>query len=495
MDVHKNVPLTPLGREAMVRWVNIDIKKLFRFSRTGHRITGNRRLIGANIKGGFFRVHENSSLVTQQFVVLPFGRSRGTTASMNCFGYIAKTERIAVNILADRVANLEPSPTKEVTRKASELRKTGREIISLSLGEPDFDTPPDVKSSGIEAIVRGDTKYTAVAGTTALREAIRHKFLTENGLDYQDDEITVGCGAKQVIYNAFQATLNEGDEVIVPVPYWVSYPVMISLAGGQPVYVRCPESNGFKIRPNDLDRAITSRTKWLILNSPCNPSGTAYTEKELEDIAEVLRRHSHVWIVSDDVYEYIVYDNLQFRALARIDTTLRDRVLTVNAVSKGFCMTGWRVGFGAGPSQLINAINKIQSHSTSHTSSISQAAAAAALLSPRTYVKNVVDEFAKRREFIVAALNEIPGISCSAPSGAFYVFPSCEAFIGKKTPDGQLIGSDVDFAKYLLESAGVAVVPGTAFGMSPFFRVSFASSLSDLETACMKIGQACQRIQ
>lgn len=400
-----------------------------------------------------------------------------------------------MSYLAARLAAVQPSPTKAAAAKAAELKAQGRDIISLGLGEPDFDTPDHIKEAAAAAMQAGDTKYTAVAGTPALREAIAAKFQRDNGLTYPADRITVGCGGKQVLFNAFMATLDPGDEVIIPAPYWVSYPHMVSLAGGRPVFVSCPGQDGFKLTPGRLAAAITPATKWLMLNSPSNPTGSVYTHDELAALAGVLLDHPDILIVSDDMYEHILYDGMEFATIAAVEPRLYDRVLTVNGVSKAYCMTGWRVGYGAGPLELIQAMNKIQSHSTSHTSSVSQAAAVAALNGPLDFLRDNNAVFAKRRTLVVDLLNRADGISCRMPEGAFYTFPSCEGVLGKRAPDGKVIENDLDFVAYLLESKGIAAVPGVAFGLPAHFRISYATSTSLLEEAGGRIIEACAALR
>ena len=396
-----------------------------------------------------------------------------------------------MSMLAAYLDAIKPSPTVAVTTKANELKAAGRDVIGLGAGEPDFDTPDFVKEAAIEAIRRGKTKYTAPAGAVELREAISRKFKRENGLDYPVDRITVGCGGKQILYNALVATLDPGDEVIIPTPYWVSYPDMALLGRGTPVFAPTSLESGFKMRPEGLEAAITPKTKWLLLNSPSNPSGAAYTEAELGALAEVLARHSHVWVMTDDMYEHIVYDDFDFATIARVEPALYDRTLTVNGVSKAYSMTGWRVGYAGGPAELIKAMNMIQSQSTTHTSSISQAAAAAALDGPRDFLGDWVKVFQERRDLIVAMLNQSPGLSCPTPEGAFYVYPSCSGLIGKRTPGGATLENDTDVVTYLLEAEGVAVVQGVAFGLEPHFRISYATATEALEEAGRRIQRAC----
>lgn len=397
--------------------------------------------------------------------------------------------------LADRLSRIKPSPTIAVTQKAAELRAEGRDVIGLGAGEPDFDTPENIKAAASAAMARGETKYTAVAGTPALRAAICEKFKRENGLDYTPDQITVGCGGKQVIYNALSATLNPGDEVIIPAPYWVSYPDITLLAEGTPVVVECPADNGFKLTPADLERAITPKTKWVILNSPNNPTGAAYSAADLTALADVLDRHPHVWVMTDDMYEHLVYDGFEFATIAQVAPTLKDRTLTINGVSKAYAMTGWRVGYAAGPVELIKAINKIQSQSSTHTSSISQAASIEALSGPQDFLVERNAVFKQRRDLVVERLNRAEGLSCNTPEGAFYVYPSCAGVIGKTTPEGKVIETDSDFVTYLLESQGVAAVQGAAFGLSPYFRISYATATEALEEACARIQRACAALR
>ena len=396
-----------------------------------------------------------------------------------------------MSILAKRLNVIKPSPTIAVTTKAAELKAAGRDIIGLGAGEPDFDTPDYIKDAAIIAMKKGDTKYTAVDGTAALKDAIVGKFKRENGLDYKRENITVGTGGKQVLYNALMASVNPGDEVIIPAPYWVSYPDMTLLAEGTPVFVKCPESNGFKLKAEDLEKAITPKTKWLILNSPSNPTGAAYTRAEMKALTDVLLKHPHVWIMTDDIYEHLTYDDFEFTTVAQVEPKLYDRTLTVNGVSKAYAMTGWRIGYAAGPKELIKGIAIIQSQSTSNPSSISQAAAVAALNGDQSFLTGWTDAYQKRRDLVVGMLNQAEGITCPTPEGAFYVYASCAGCIGKETPDGKIIGTDTDFVSYLLESQGVACVQGEAFGLSPYFRISYATSDKALEEACGRIQKAC----
>jgi len=396
--------------------------------------------------------------------------------------------------IADRLSAIKPSPTIAVTQKAAELKAAGRDVIGLGAGEPDFDTPDNIKAVAKAAIDSGQTKYVAPAGTLELRKAIAAKFKRENGLDYTPDQITVGVGGKGVIFNAFMATINPGDEVIVPAPYWVSYPDIALMFGGKPVFVACPEDKGFKLQAADLEKAITPNTKWLVLNSPSNPTGAAYSRDEMKALTDVLLRHPQVWIMSDDMYEHLVYDGFKFCTPAQVEPALYDRTLTMNGVSKAYAMTGWRVGYAAGPLPLIKAINMIQSQSVTHTASISQAAAVEALNGTQDFIPKNQALFKERRDMVVALLNECPGLTCRTPEGAFYVYPSCAGTIGKKTWDGKVIASDTDFVGALLESEGVAVVQGAAFGLEPYFRISYATSTEALKKACERIKRFCESL-
>ena len=392
--------------------------------------------------------------------------------------------------IAQRLSRIKPSATLAVTTQARELKAQGRDVIGLGAGEPDFETPDHIKEAAKAAMDRGETRYTAVAGTPELRQAICGKFKRDNGLDYTPEQVTVGCGGKQTIYNALMATLDPGDEVIIPAPYWVSYPDIALLAEGTPVIVDCPAEADFKLKPEDLERAITAKSKWLILNSPSNPTGAAYTGAEMKAITDVVLRHPQVWVLTDDIYEHIVYDGFEFVTPAQVEPALIGRTLTLNGVSKAYCMTGWRVGYAAGPAELIKAMNKVQSQSTTHTSSISQAAAAAALTGPQDFIAANNAVFKERRDLVVALLNQASGLVCPTPEGAFYVYPSCRELIGKSTPGGKRIATDEDMVAYFLEEQGVAAVPGTAFGFSPHFRVSYATSTELLEEACHRIQRA-----
>jgi aspartate aminotransferase len=393
--------------------------------------------------------------------------------------------------LASRLSRVKPSPTIGVSMLAAELKAAGRDVIGLAAGEPDFDTPANIREAAIAALARGETRYTNVDGTPALKKAIAAKFARENGLDYQPSEITVGTGGKQVIYNAMMATLDAGDEVIIPAPFWVSYPDMVLLAEGTPVPVACSQNNGFKLSGEALEAAITPKTKWLILNSPSNPTGSAYTAAELKELADVVLRHPQVWVLTDDMYEHLLYDGHEFATIAAVEPGLRERTLTVNGVSKAYCMTGWRIGYAGGPAALIKAMASIQSQSTSNPSSISQAAAVEALNGPQDFIPRHNKVFAERRDMVVALLNQASGIHCSTPDGAFYVYPSCAGVIGKRTPEGKILETDTDFAAYLLQAEGVAVVQGTAFGLSPYFRISYATATDVLRDACTRIQRAC----
>ncbi len=394
-----------------------------------------------------------------------------------------------MSIISDSLKRIKPSPTIAVTQKARELRAAGKDVIGLGAGEPDFDTPDNVKNAAIKAIKSGDTKYTAVDGTPALKKAIIAKFKRENKLSYSADQITVGTGGKQVLYNAFMATLNKGDEVIIPAPFWVSYPDMVLLAGGKPKIVKCTEQEGFKLTPSKLRNAITKKTKWLILNSPSNPTGVGYTKKEIEELAQVLIKNKKVHILSDDIYEHIKYDNFNFYTIAQ-NSKLKGRTLTMNGVSKSYAMTGWRIGYAAGPKDIIKAIGKIQSQSTSNPSSISQAAAVEALNGNQGFIQKRSKAFKERRDFVVKSLNNIMGINCLTPNGAFYVFPSCKGLLNKKTK----LKTDTDFVQKLLEKSNVAVVQGSAFGLDGYFRISYATSMKNLKKAMDRIKSFCESL-
>jgi len=397
--------------------------------------------------------------------------------------------------LSAAIQRIKPSPTIAVTNKAATLKAAGRDIIGLGAGEPDFDTPDFVKEAAIKAIRDGRTKYTIVDGIPELKQAIQAKFRRDNGLDYGLDQITVNVGGKHTIFNAMMATLDVGDEVIIPAPYWVSYPDMVLVAGGTPVIVDCGIDSGFKMTPEQLDKAITPATKWLIFNSPSNPTGAAYSRSEIAALAAVLLRHPQVHILSDDMYEHIVYDGFEFTTIAQVEPALYDRTLTVNGASKAYAMTGWRIGYAGGPAPLIKAIAKIQSQSTSNPCSIAQAATVAALNGPQDFLIERNTAFAKRRDLVVAMLNATPGLRCPTPEGAFYVYPDCAGLLGKTKPDGGVLANDEDVAAYLLDAEGVAVVHGAAFGGSPAFRISYATADSLLHDACIRIQRAVDRLR
>lgn len=393
--------------------------------------------------------------------------------------------------LADSLSRIKPSATIAVTDKARALKEAGRNVIGLGAGEPDFDTPDNIKKAAIKAIETGKTKYTDVTGIPDLKDAIIAKFKRENGLTYQRNQIIVGTGGKQVLYNALMATINPGDEVIIPAPYWVSYPEMVMLAGGEPVAIVCPAEQGFKLSAAALEKAITPKTKWIILNSPSNPTGSAYTRAELKALTDVLVKHPHVWVMTDDMYEHLVFDGFEFTTPAQVEPKLFDRTLTVNGVSKAYAMTGWRIGYAGGPAQLIKAMATIQSQSTSNPSSIAQWAAVEALNGPQDFIPESQKLFKDRRDLVVGMLNQAKGITCPRPEGAFYVYPSCAGTIGKTAPSGKVIADDEAFVTELLEAEGVAVVHGSAFGLGPAFRISYAAKTSDLEEACKRIQRFC----
>ena len=397
-------------------------------------------------------------------------------------------------LIAERMSLIKPSPTMAVTKMAAEMKAAGKDIIGLGAGEPDFDTPDHIKNAAIEAIKNGETKYTAVDGTPALKKAIAKKFYKDNSIKYNIDEIIVSVGGKQVLYNALMSSINPGDEVIIPSPFWVSYPDMVSLAGGVPIIVEGKEKNNFKIQPEDIRDKISTKTKWIIINSPSNPTGSSYSAEELRDIGNLLLEYENIFVMSDDIYEKIIYDDFKFFSLAEVVPELKDRILTVNGVSKAYAMTGWRIGYAGGPKHLITAMSKLQSQSTSNPSSISQAAALAALEGPEEFLLERNEKFKTRRDMVVKMINECNGLSCIKPSGAFYVYPSCSGIIGKSSKEGKLIENSIDFSAYLLESVGVAVVPGSAFGADPFFRISYATSDSILEEACNRIKKACEQL-
>lgn len=397
--------------------------------------------------------------------------------------------------LAQSLSRIKPSATMAVSDKARVLKAAGRDVIGLGAGEPDFDTPDNIKQAAIKAIERGETKYTAVDGIPELKAAVARKFKRENGLDYKPSQITVGNGGKQVLYNAFVATLDPGDEVIIPAPYWVSYPEMVLLAGGEPVEVATTLESGFKMQPEALARAITPKTKWLILNSPSNPTGAAYARDELKALTDVLVAHPHVHVLTDDMYEHLVYDDFAFTTPAEIEPSLFNRTLTLNGVSKAYCMTGWRIGFAGGPEPLIKAIAMVQSQSTSNPCSIAQWAALEALDGPKDFIAKHNRTFKERRDLVVSMLNQANGINCPTPEGAFYVFPSCAGTVGRTAPSGRAIANDQDFVTELLEAEGVAVVPGSAFGHGPNFRISYATATSALEEACRRIQRFCGNLK
>ena len=398
-----------------------------------------------------------------------------------------------MSIISDSLKRIKPSPTIAVSQKAKELKAAGKDVIGLGAGEPDFDTPENIKNAAIKAIKDGDTKYTTVDGTYALKEAIVKKFKRENNINYTVDQITVGAGGKHVIYNLMMATLNKGDEVIIPAPYWVSYPDIVLLAGANPVVIECSEEQGFKLSAKDLESKINNNTKWLILNSPSNPTGACYSEQEIKNLSQVLKRNPHVNILSDDIYEHITYDGFKFFTIAQIPE-IKNKVVTMNGVSKSYAMTGWRIGYAAGDKEIIKAIAKIQSQSTTNPSSISQAAAVEALNGKQDFISVRAKAFQERRDFVVNSLNSIEGINCIKPNGAFYVFPSCKGLIGKKDKNGKKITSDTDFVESLLENNEVAVVQGSAFGLEGFFRISYATSMDKLQEAMKRIKLFCESL-
>ena len=398
-----------------------------------------------------------------------------------------------MSIISDSLKRIKPSPTIAVTQKARELRAAGKDVVGLGAGEPDFDTPDNIKEAAIKAIKDGDTKYTAVDGTLDLKKAIVDKFKRENNLNYTTDQITVGAGGKHVIYNLMMATLNKGDEVIIPAPYWVSYPDIVLLAGANPIVIECSEEQGFKLTAKDLENSITNNTKWIILNSPSNPTGACYTEQEIKNLAQVLRRKPHVNVLSDDIYEHVTYEGFKFFTIAQIPE-LKNKVVTMNGVSKSYAMTGWRIGYAAGDKEVIKAIAKIQSQSTTNPSSISQAAAVEALNGTQDFIPIRSLAFQERRDFVVNSLNAIDGINCLKPDGAFYVFPSCKDLIGKKDKNGKKLENDTDFVQSLLENNNVAVVQGSAFGLEGFFRISYATSMKNLEKAMERIKSFCESL-
>lgn len=400
-----------------------------------------------------------------------------------------------MSFIAARLNRIKPSPSSMAGQRARELQASGRDIVGLTSGEPDFDTPPNVCEAVVRAMANSQTKYTDVGGTPELKAAIREKFRRDNGLDYAGSEIIVGTGGKQIIFNALMCTVDAGDEVIVPTPYWVSYPDIVLLADGRPVLVPCSPDNGFKLRAEDLERAITPKTRWLVLNAPNNPSGATYSHAELKALAEVLVRHPQVWIMTDDIYEHILYDGRRFATIAQVEPELKARTLTINGVSKAYAMTGWRIGYGGAPPELVKAMVKLQSQSTSNASSISQAAALEALNGPQDFIAERTAIFQQRRDIVVAELNRIPGISCHVPEGAFYVFPSCAGVMGRATPEGKLLANDEDFVLYLLEAQNLAVLQGDAYGVSPFFRISFATSVPKLQEGLRRLRLACEALR
>lgn len=393
--------------------------------------------------------------------------------------------------ISDALLRVKPSATIAVTQKARDLKNAGRDIISLSIGEPDFDTPDNIKRAAIAAIERGETKYTPVAGIQPLREAIAAKFKRENGLDYKPSQTIVGTGGKHILFNTFLATINPGDEVIIPAPYWVSYPDMVVIAGGTPVTIETKMAQGFKLQPHDLDKAITPKTKWLMLNSPSNPSGAAYTRDEMKALTDVLLAHPHVWVLSDDIYEHLIYGDFIFVTPAQVEPRLMDRTLTMNGVSKSYAMTGWRIGYAAGPDQLIKAMDMLQGQQTSGACSIAQWASVEALNGPQDFIPERRKIFEERRNLVVSMINQAKYLKCPTPEGAFYVYPSCAEAIGRKTPEGKRIATDEDFVSALLDAEGVAVVQGSAFGLGPNFRISYATATQVLEDACTKIQRFC----
>ena len=400
-----------------------------------------------------------------------------------------------MSFIASRLKRIKPSMTVGINVKANALRAEGKDVLVLAAGEPDFDTPANIRKAAFDAMESGQTRYVPGKGTPALQKAIQSKFIKDNNIEYSLDEIIVGVGGKHIIYNAMMATLNPDDEVIIPAPFWVSYPDIVLLAEGKPIIVECPESQNFKITANQLEKSITEKTKWLMLNSPSNPTGAVYSKSELKELAEVLLKYPHVLIMSDDIYEKIIYDNLEFGTLASIEPRLKDRCLTLNGVSKAYCMTGWRLGYCGASKEIIAAMNKMQSQSNTSTSSISMAAAVEALEGSQEFIKEHNEAFVRRRDMVVSLLNEIEGINCLTPEGAFYVYPSCEGVIGKQTPDGNKIATDEDFMNYLLESEGIAGVHGAAFGLSPYFRLSYATSDEILKDACSRIKRACEKLK
>ena len=400
-----------------------------------------------------------------------------------------------MNFIADRLKRIKPSMTVGINVKANALRAAGKDILVLAAGEPDFDTPLNIRKAAVTAMEEGQTRYVPGKGPPALQKAIQSKFLKDNNLSYNLDEIIVGVGGKHIIYNAMMATINPEDEVIIPAPFWVSYPDIVLLAEGKPFIVPCPEDQNFKLTPDQLEKSITDKTKWLMLNSPGNPTGSLYSKQELQKLADVLLKYPQVLIMSDDIYEKVIYDDLEFSTIASVEPKLKDRCLTLNGVSKSYCMTGWRLGYCGAPKEIIAAMNKIQSQSTTSTSSISMAASVEALNGSQDFIDEHNQAFIRRRDLVVNLLNQIDGLSCLKPQGAFYVYPSCAGVIGKQTPEGKKISNDEDFMSYLLESEGIAGVHGAAFGLSPYFRLSYATSDETLKDACARIKRACEKLK
>ena len=400
-----------------------------------------------------------------------------------------------MNFIADRLKRIKPSMTVGINVKANALRAEGKDVLVLAAGEPDFDTPLNIRKAAVTAMEEGQTRYVPGKGTPVLQKAIQSKFLKDNNLNYDLDEIIVGVGGKHIIYNAMMATINPEDEVIIPAPFWVSYPDIVLLAEGKPIIVPCPEDQNFKLTADQLEKSINNKTKWLMLNSPSNPTGSLYSKQELQRLADVLLRYPQVLIMSDDIYEKVIYDDLEFSTIASVEPKLKDRCLTLNGVSKSYCMTGWRLGYCGAPKEIIAAMNKIQSQSTTSTSSISMAASVEALNGSQDFIDKHNQAFVRRRDLVVNLLNQIDGLSCLTPQGAFYVYPSCAGIIGKQTPEGKKISNDEDFMSYLLESEGIAGVHGAAFGLSPYFRLSYATSDEILKDACARIKRACEQLK
>ncbi|MDA9629241.1 pyridoxal phosphate-dependent aminotransferase [Pelagibacteraceae bacterium] len=400
-----------------------------------------------------------------------------------------------MNFIADRLKRIKPSMTVGINVKANALRAEGKDVLVLAAGEPDFDTPLNIRKAAVTAMEEGQTRYVPGKGTPVLQKAIQLKFLKDNNLNYDLDEIIVGVGGKHIIYNAMMATINPEDEVIIPAPFWVSYPDIVLLAEGKPIIVPCPEDQNFKLTADQLEKSINNKTKWLMLNSPSNPTGSLYSKQELQRLADVLLRYPQVLIMSDDIYEKVIYDDLEFSTIASVEPKLKDRCLTLNGVSKSYCMTGWRLGYCGAPKEIIAAMNKIQSQSTTSTSSISMAASVEALNGSQDFIDKHNQAFVRRRDLVVNLLNQIDGLSCLTPQGAFYVYPSCAGVIGKQTPEGKKISNDEDFMSYLLESEGIAGVHGAAFGLSPYFRLSYATSDEILKDACARIKRACEQLK